>query len=228
MQTQPITLDPVTSPVVVFGRDDKGKPHASRFEAAEAPLAERAAGLMGMQVLRIASEDAVVLAAALPSGRIFASGRGFVPFVRADLFAKLAAAPGAFAPPRPADDAAGTTPKKPKGGRRAASVGDPAGTPPEAADGPGAPPADWSGVKVGSLALAAEEGKPAVWSAATVVAERGDDLFELRWLDDRDGELPLIVRRREHLGLFPPPAAAVPCAGRRPSRRTRPAGAPPP
>ena len=209
MQPDTVSLGPVTSPVVVFGRDDKGKPHASRFEAAEAPLAERAAGLMGMQVLRIASDEAVTLAAALPSGRIFASGRGFVPFVRAELFAKLAAAAGAFAPARPTDDEAGTAPGKFKGGRRAASGGDPAGRPPEAADGPGTPPADWAGVKVGSLALAAEEGKPRVWYAATVVAERGDDLFELRWLDDGDGELPLIVRRREHLGLFPPALAGA-------------------
>ncbi len=195
--------------VIVFGRDDKGKPHASRFEGAEAPLAERAAGLMGMQVLRIASEEAVTLAATLPSGRIFASGRGFVPFVKAELFAKLAAAPGAFAPARPADNADGTATSKPKGGRRAAAGAEPAGKPPEPADGPGTPPVDWAGIKVGSLALAAEEGKPAIWYVATVVAERGDDLFELRWYEDGDGELPLIVRRREHLGLFPPALAGA-------------------
>ncbi len=121
MQNDTAILEAVTSPVIVFGRDDKGKPHASRFDAAEAPLAEKAAGLMGMQVLRIASDEAVTLAATLPPGRIFASGRGFVPFVKAELFAKLAAAPGAFAPARPADDAAAKALSKPKGGRRAAA-----------------------------------------------------------------------------------------------------------
>lgn len=209
MQTDIARSEVVASPVVVFGRDDKGKPHASRFDAAEAPLAEKAAALMGMQVLRIATDDAVALAATLPSGRIFASGKGFVPFVRAELFAKLAAAPGAFAPPPPADDSSEAAAGKPKGDRRAASGSDPAGRPPEPADGHGTPPADWAGVKVGSLALAAEEGKLRVWYVATVVAERGDDLFELRWLDDGDGELPLIVRRREHLGLFPPALAGA-------------------
>ena len=209
MQADSASPEVIASPIIVFGRDDRGKPHASRFEATEAPLAERAAGLMGMRVLRIASEDAVALAATLPSGRIFASGRGFVPFVKAELFAKLAAAPGAFAPARPADDAAGTAANKPKDGRRAASGANPAGMPPEAADGPGTPPADWASIEVGSLVLAAEEGKPAIWYAATVVAERGDDLFELRWLDDGDGELPLIVRRREHLGLLPPAIAGA-------------------
>ena len=209
MENEITPSEAVATPVVVFGRDDKGKPHASRFEAADAPLAERAAGLMGMHVLRIASDEEVTLAATLPSGKIFSSGRGFVPFVKAELFAKLAAAPGAFAPPRPADAVAAKAPSKPKGGRSAASGGNPGDEAAEAAHGPGTPPADWGGLKMGSLALAAEEGKPAVWYAATVVAERGDDLFELRWLDDGDGELPLIVRRREHLGLFPPALAGA-------------------
>lgn len=203
MQTDTATPEVVTFPVVVFGRDDKGKPHASRFEAAEAPLAEKAAGLMGMRVLRIVSEEGVAIAAKLPPGRVFASGRGFVPFVKAELFAKLEAAPGAFAPDRPAD-APASAPNKPKGRRGAVAGGHAPGEPAEAAHGPGMPPADWAGITLGSLVLAAEEGKPAIWYVATVVAERGDDLFELRWLDDGDGELPLIVRRREHLGLFPP------------------------
>lgn len=209
MQADVAPPEVVTSPVIVFGRDDKGKPHASRFEAPEAALAEKAAGLMGMQVLRIASEDQVSLAATLPSGRIFASGRGFVPFVKAELFAKLAAAPGAFTPPTPATEVPVTAPGKPKGGRRAVASAEPAGDPVEPADGPGTPPADWAGLTVGSLALAAEEGAPANWYVATVVADRGDDLFELRWYEDGGEDLPVIVRRREHLGLFPPALAGA-------------------
>ncbi len=209
MQADTPVPEVVTSPVVVFGRDDKGKPHASRFDAAHAPLAERAAGLMGMRVLRIASEEAVKLAATLPPGRIFASGRGFVPFVKAELFAKLEAAPEAFAPDCPTDMPV-SAPGKRKGSRRAVAGADAPAKPTHAApDAPGTPPADWGSLTVGSLALAAEEGKPAVWYVATVVAERGDDLFELRWFEDSDGELPLIVRRREHLGLFPPALAGV-------------------
>lgn len=200
MQADTPVPEVVTSPVVVFGRDDKGKPHASRFDAAHAPLAERAAGLMGMRVLRIASEEHVALTARLPSGRIFASGRGFVPFVKAELFAKLAAEPDAFAPDRPADLIA-SAPGKLKGDRRAVAAAEPAGEPTDRLDGPGTPATDWASVKVGSLVLAAEEGSPTIWYVATLVAERGDDLFELRWFD-WPAE-PLIVRRREHLGLFP-------------------------
>src|SRR6476620_10331478 len=39
--------------VVVFGRDEAGKAHASWFDHGEAALAEKAAGLMGLRVLRV-------------------------------------------------------------------------------------------------------------------------------------------------------------------------------
>lgn len=206
MQTDSLPPEVATVPVIVFGRDDKGKPHASRFEAADAPLAEKAAGLMGMRVLRVASDEHASLASTLTAGRIFASGRGFVPFVKAEVFARLSATPDAFTPPPPADMPARAAGRA-KGGRSASTGSDPADEAVTATDGAGTPPADWAGLTVGSLALAAEEGKPEIWYVATVVADRGEDLFELRWLEDGDGTLPLIVRRREHLGLFPPALA---------------------
>ena len=83
--------------VVVFGLDDKGKPHASAFDVSEAKLAQKAAGLMGMRVLRPKTADQRALAAKLPRGRIFASGRGFVPFVKAGLYEALAATAGVSA-----------------------------------------------------------------------------------------------------------------------------------
>jgi hypothetical protein len=74
---------PAATALIVFGRDNGGKPHASRFDASEAELAEKAAGLMGMQVLRPETGEQRALAAKLPKGRVFASGRAFVPFVKA-------------------------------------------------------------------------------------------------------------------------------------------------
>ena len=67
--------------LVVFGRDEAGKPHASAFDSSEAELAEKAAGLMGMRMLRIETDEQRDLAAKVPRGRVFASGRAFVPFV---------------------------------------------------------------------------------------------------------------------------------------------------
>jgi hypothetical protein len=80
--------------VVVFGRDEAGRPRASAFGQSEADLATKAAGLMGMQLLRIGSDEHRTLAAKLPRGRVFASGRAFVPFVKAGLYEALTALAG--------------------------------------------------------------------------------------------------------------------------------------
>jgi len=61
--------------LVVFGRDDAGKPRASWFDAGSADLATKAADLMNMRVLRIATEEQKGLAGQLARGRVFASGR---------------------------------------------------------------------------------------------------------------------------------------------------------
>ncbi len=59
--------------LIVFGRDGSGKPHASSFNAADAELAEKAAGLMGMQALRVETDDHREIAGKLPKLRVFAS-----------------------------------------------------------------------------------------------------------------------------------------------------------
>src|SRR4051812_20984121 len=61
--------------IIVFGRDEAGKAHASWFDQSEAALAEKAADLMGLRVLRVQTDEHRVLAAQLPHGRVFASGR---------------------------------------------------------------------------------------------------------------------------------------------------------
>ena len=88
-----LTLVHPTSPaepaLVVFGRDGTGKPRASWFDAASAELATKAAGLMKMRVLKLATEEQKTLARQLAPGRVFASGRAFTPFARAAVFSQL-------------------------------------------------------------------------------------------------------------------------------------------
>ena len=76
--------------IIVFGRDDAGKPRAAAFGHSDAQLAEKAAGLIGMRVLRLETDKARELAGRLPRGRVFASGRAFVPFVKAGHWATIA------------------------------------------------------------------------------------------------------------------------------------------
>ncbi|WP_227440301.1 hypothetical protein [Methylobacterium sp. W2] len=80
--------------LILFGRDERHRPHASRFAAGEKAEAERAAGLMGMHVLEISDDTHQSLAAGLPQGRLFGSGKAFVPFVKAEVFDRLVAAAG--------------------------------------------------------------------------------------------------------------------------------------
>lgn len=190
-----------TKGVILFGRDTRGKAHASRFAAAEAALAEKAAGLMRMRVLPLFSAELDELAAKVPAGRVFASGSAFVPFCSDAVFTRLAAAPEAFAPtPPPDDERPSVAPRRPKGKRSALVAAQPAGEHEEPAGSPGKPPADWDGITVGSVVLASE-GPMEGWFEAVAVELRGDDLFVLRWRDWPDE--PQIVRRRDHLGLLP-------------------------
>ena len=61
--------------LVVFGCDALGKPHASSFSQSEAALATKAAELMGLRLLPVQTDLERALAAKVPRGRVFATGR---------------------------------------------------------------------------------------------------------------------------------------------------------
>jgi hypothetical protein len=84
-------------PVIVLGFDEKSKPRAARFAAAHAPLATKAANLMGLAVCAITPAVAD-LSKKLPAGRVYANGKGFVPNIRKNLFDKLVEASGLTLP----------------------------------------------------------------------------------------------------------------------------------
>src|ERR1700752_1734179 len=83
-----------SSPLVLFGIDSRGKPKAARFGKNAAVLALKAASQL--QLRTIAGDDPKIadIAARLPVGRVHATGKAFVPFVRRDLYDKLIAAAG--------------------------------------------------------------------------------------------------------------------------------------
>ncbi|MBX5201029.1 hypothetical protein [Rhizobium sp. NZLR1] len=78
-------------PVIVLGRDDNGKAHASFFPATDAQPASRAASLMGMLALPADNDAVRSLLPKLPKGKLFDSGKAFVPFVKQDLYKQIAA-----------------------------------------------------------------------------------------------------------------------------------------
>ncbi len=196
---------PALLPLAVFGRDDAGKAHASRFEATHAALAEKAAGLMGMRVLRLATPEHQTLGAKLPAGRVFESGRAFVPFVKGALFEQLDATAEAFTPARPTDAEvpAPPAPRKAKGARSAQGADKPSGDTEKAAKELAAPPTDPTMIAVGHIVLAAEENALEVWYLATVIALKGPSLLQLQWAGEQYAAEPPIVRHRDHLALLP-------------------------
>jgi hypothetical protein len=80
------------APPVLFGIDSRGKPKAARFGKQHAGLAQKAATQLQLQVLMGNDPKIADLAAQLPVGRVHATGRTFVPFIRRDLYDQLLAA----------------------------------------------------------------------------------------------------------------------------------------
>lgn len=80
--------------LVLYGRDEAGKPHAASFVAAESEGAQAACVAMGLRSVALEGETVQKIARLLPVGRLFPSGKAFVPFVKAALYADLLSALG--------------------------------------------------------------------------------------------------------------------------------------
>ena len=184
--TMPIETGTAAAPppkpaIIVFGRDDANKAHASWFLAADVELAERAAGYMRLRALRVTTDEHRAAALQLAAGRIFESGRGFVPFCKEAAYTALQGFEGSFEPPLPVEPE------------------------PEPVITVSAVPATWADIGVGSAVLASS-GPDEGWWPSVIVEDRGEGLFVVRW-QDYDDE-PSFVRRGVDLGLLPPSAAA--------------------
>jgi hypothetical protein len=175
--------------LVVFGKDEAGKPHASRFTAADVELALKAARLMGMRVMRPVSEAATTLAAKLPKGRVFASGRGFVPFVKPKVFEALLVT---HADPQNQVEGGG-------------DAGDAAQADPANAGDAGGVKSSGGDLGEGAVVLAPYAPLEGWWEA--VIVKVKGDLFTLKWRDYPDD--PVFARRRNQLVTIPPGVAAA-------------------
>jgi hypothetical protein len=103
------------SPLVLFGIDNRGKPKGARFGKEHASLAMKAATQLQLNVLAGNDPKVAEIAARLPVGRVHATGRTFVPFIRRDLYDKLVAAAAnenahPTSPPNGSSGASGSTP----------------------------------------------------------------------------------------------------------------------
>jgi hypothetical protein len=172
-----------SAPLVLFGIDSRGKPKAARFGKEHADLAIKAASQLQLQVLACQDPKIADLTAELPVGRVHATGRTFVPFIRRDLYDKLVAAAAN----------GNTHPTSPPNGSSGASGSTPGGSAPRL-------PQNWQAIGLGDLVLASESREDG-WYEAIVVEQNGD-MFTLRWRDYPRQRR--IVRHRLRLGLLYP------------------------
>jgi hypothetical protein len=179
----PATSSP--APVVLFGIDSHGKPKGARFGKDHADLAIKAASQLQLRILASNDPKVADLATQLPVGRIHATGRTFVPFIRRDLYDKLvAAAPNGNAHP--------TSPP-------ASGSSDAAGAKPPGGSSPNLPKT-WQEISLGDLVVAQESPEDGWYEA--IVAEVNGDMLTVRWRDyPRERK---IVRHRQRLGLLYP------------------------
>jgi hypothetical protein len=177
--------------IVVHGTDEHGKPRAARFPGEQLDLVNKAAALMHLQFCRAASPAVAEIAQKLPAGRIYSNGRGFVPYVRRDLYAKLL------------DALAGR-----EGGSR---------TGPATASYP--LPPNWEQIGIGHLVLALEDPQQAEGWWAAIVVEKAGDMLTLKWRDEP--RRPKFMRHRLTVALLDPnpgaPAAEAPNQPKQPA-----------
>ncbi|WP_245503379.1 hypothetical protein [Rhizobium leguminosarum] len=172
-------------PVIILGRDDSGKAHASFFPATDAQPASRAASLMGMFSLRADNDAVRSLLPKLPKGKLFDSGKAFVPFVKQDLYQQIAA----YLP-----EADRAKAEEVRSAPADVSQQGHAATPSNVPDG-------WSKIVVGSLVLATEDPLEG-WFEATVIELKPDNVLRLQWRHYLD--LPPFNRKLEDVALLHP------------------------
>ncbi|MFN3721273.1 MAG: hypothetical protein ACK4UW_20450 [Rhizobium rhizophilum] len=159
-----------TPHLILVGLDDQGKPHASWFTRDQTDAAAVAADLMQMALLQITTPELTAIAAGLPKGKLFESGKAFVPFVKRSVYDQLAAHLTAdfltaSAQRVEAAKAAGESYTKASKGEVAMSL-----------------PEDWSKLAVGDTVLATESADDGWWFAE-IVELPGEDKVRLRWRD---------------------------------------------
>ena len=163
--------------LIVLGYDEQNKPRAAQFSAADAKLVAKAAELMDLKVYEATTAELAALAKKLPTGRLYANGKAFVPNVRQSLYselvATLAAEPGAAVS---------------KDQELPVATG---------------LPRSWDEIAPGHLVIAQENLDYGWWEA--IVLQRSGDMFTLRYRDYP--KLPKFVRHRSAIALMSPPAA---------------------
>ncbi len=165
---------------------------------------------MNLRVVQLADDEQRAFADLFTHGRVFSSGRAFVPYVRRELFPRLLElagvqldSDGTDQAPAAEDGPPAATQEPERGTLPRASTAAP---PPPAPPGPFVGhklPRDRDEIGLGSIVLA-HEGPDEGWWEAEVIGINGT-VHSLRWRDYPTQ--PTILRRADELALLPPAKA---------------------
>jgi hypothetical protein len=160
--------------LIVLGLDETRGTRAGRFPASQAKLVTKAVEAMNFTVGKAESEALAEIAKKLPTGRLYANGRAFVPPVRKDYYVKILE-------------------QLQLAGQAVPAASD------RSVDGQPAPelPVTWDDIEVGHLVIA-HEGAWEGWWEAIVVARDGD-MLTLKW---RDYQQPNVMRHIGSIALL--------------------------
>jgi hypothetical protein len=164
----------ILAKLILVGLDDQGKPHAAWFTEEQVDAATLAADLMDMASLDVEGDELVAIAGLLPKGKLFESGKAFIPFTKRETYDRLAAyldeeflASSAVRVEAAKVAAAESYAKASKG------------------EVPLHVPEDWSRIAVGDLVLATDDPLDGWW-ACEVLELLDGGRFKLRWRDFPD------------------------------------------
>ena len=147
--------------IILFGLSDEGRPQAGLFPGAQTALAKKAAKQLRLSAVCVSASQLAGLGAKIPSGRLYANRKSFIPNVRRDVHQKLVD----FA--------------RAGGGSAASSRGSSSGG--QALPPPAGIPKDWDSIAPGHQVIAQCSLADGWWEA--IVISRTDDLLTLRWRD---------------------------------------------
>lgn len=183
------TDKPKPEPLFVLGLDLDNKPRGGRFDKVDDRIVSVALDL-GLAAVIKASTEFGQVAQKLPAGRLYASGKAFIPAIKEALLTELMTVLR-----KPGDESEAyrleNRPKKKDGEEPAAKCKSPIT--------PGLP-RSWEEVDVGHMVLAHEGYEDGWWEA--VVVKREDDTLTLQYRDSP--KLPTFVRHLNTVALVNP------------------------
>jgi hypothetical protein len=77
---------------ILFGADEYAKPRGARFLVLDPEPLVKAKASLHLRLFEVTDEDMAEVAARLPEGRLHASGKGLVPYIKPDVYYDVVAA----------------------------------------------------------------------------------------------------------------------------------------